>query len=349
MKGSLFLVLIAAVALSLNTGCSEDEVTVQPQPQQNVLQLAVANSDLDVLEAAAVRAGSGVTNVLSGSTQITVFAPTDAAFVRYLGVADEAAAIATINTLPSSAVADILTYHVIAGTEIKAASVPAGPNAEVTTARAGNNNRAFVTRSGNNVSINGARVAIADVDASNGVVHVIDQVLAPPVGNIVETATDPTYAANFNILVAALQRAQLVDALSGTGPFTVFAPTDDAFLATLRTILNNPTLTEAEAITTINGLDVNSPLVAGNSNSTLLRILQYHVAQGRSFSALLTAGNVNTLLSGSSVAIGLPTGGVTVTGTGNDGVASNVVLRFANVTTTNGVIHVIDRVLIPAQ
>ena len=353
LKTMAALMAVAFGAMSCN---NDDDNNNNPQPQQNVLQLAVANPNLDVLEAAATRAGAAVTNVLSGTTQITVFAPTDDAFVRYLGVANEAAAITAINGLAPAAVADILTYHVISGQAITAANVPAGPNAEVTTVRA-NNNRAYVTRAAGGVSINGSRVVNADVAASNGVVHVIDAVLYPPVGNIVQTATNELYAANFNILVAAVTRAGLADALSGTGPFTVFAPTDDALLATLRTVLNNPSLTEAEALSAIPTLtDTSTPL----NVPALRNILLYHVASGRNYSALLTAGNVPTLLSTTggmvqaggtarTVAVALPASGVTVTGGGNGGTASNVVGRFANITTTNGVIHVIDRVLLPGS
>ena len=98
--------------------CNDDPATA---PEQNVLQIVIASADFDVLEAAAVKAGASVTDVLSGTTQLTVFAPTDAAFITYLGVADEAAAIAAVNGLTPTAAADILTFHVIAGSEIKAA------------------------------------------------------------------------------------------------------------------------------------------------------------------------------------------------------------------------------------
>ena len=333
------LPMVGVLALA-TMGCKEDE-PVQPPAQQTVLQIAVGSADFDVLEAAALKAGAGVTGVLGGTTQITVFAPTDAAFVAYLGVADEAAAITAINGLTSAQAADILTYHVIAGSEIKAAAVPAGPNAEVTTARA-SNNKAYVTRTAAGVvSINGATVATADVDASNGVVHVINQVLRPPVGTVVATAQADS---RFELLVAAVVKAGLVDALNAAGPLTVFAPTDDALLATLRTVLSNPSLTEDQAKGAIPTLtDTSTPL----NVPTLRNILLYHVVSGRNYSALLTAGNVPTLLTPRTVAVALPGTGVTVTGGGNGTNASNVIIP--NFTTTNGVIHVIDRVLLPAQ
>ena len=133
------LLMIATVFTAINC---DDEDSIPAE--QNVLQIAVANADFDILEAAALKAGSGVTNVLSGTTPITVFAPTDAAFISYLGAASEAAAITAVNGLSSSSAADLLTFHVIAGSEIKAADIATGTTA-VTTAR-GANNKAFVTK-----------------------------------------------------------------------------------------------------------------------------------------------------------------------------------------------------------
>ena len=332
--------MVVAVAFAV-ASCKDDDDDMPSNPGQTVLQIAVANNDFDVLEAAALKAGTDVTNVLSGSNKITVFAPTDAAFATFFGVSDEAAAIAEVNKLTPAQAADVLTYHVLTG-EVKAADVPAGPNAEVTTARAGSNNKAYVTKSGNTVSINGATVTTADVTASNGVIHIINQVLRPPVGNIVATAQADN---RFELLVAAVVKAGLVDALSGTDALTVFAPTDDAFLATLRTVLGNPNLTEDEAKAAIPTLtDTSTPL----NVPTLRNILLYHVISDRKYSTQLSAGTAATSLTNASVTVGLPSGGgVTVTGSGNGGTASNVVI--ANITTTNGVIHAIDRVLLPAQ
>ncbi|HNC12850.1 MAG TPA: fasciclin domain-containing protein, partial [Cyclobacteriaceae bacterium] len=150
-KMLLLTFTFAAVAI----GCSDDDDN-SPAPQQTVLEIAVANTDFDVLAAAAVQAGTEVTNVLGGSTQITVFAPTDAAFVEYLDVANEAAAIAAVSGLTPTAAADLLKFHVVSGSEIKAADIAAGTTA-ITTARSANN-KAFVTKSGANVTINNARV-----------------------------------------------------------------------------------------------------------------------------------------------------------------------------------------------
>ncbi len=335
-KMLLLTFTFSAVAIS----CSDDDDN-SPAPQQNVLEIAVANSDFDVLEAAAIKAGTDVLNVLGGSTQITVFAPTDAAFVAYLDVANEAAALTAVNGLSPSAAADLLTFHVIAGSEIKAEDIAAGTTT-VTTARA-SNNKAFVTKSGANVTINNARVTTANVDASNGVIHIIDAVLAPPAGNIVSIATTGATAESFNLLATALTKANLVTALQGAGPFTVFAPDDVAFLALLRTLTGNATLTEAQGIDAINAITATSdPL----NLDELTNVLQYHVVpNAAAFSINLTNNQTITTLKANApnqVTIALGSS-VTV-----DGAASEPsTVALANVAATNGVIHVIDRVLLP--
>ncbi|MBL7834691.1 MAG: fasciclin domain-containing protein [Cyclobacteriaceae bacterium] len=335
-KMLLLTFTFSAVAIS----CSDDDDN-SPAPQQNVLEIAAANADFDVLAAAAEKAGAEVKGVLSGTTQITVFAPTDAAFVTYLGVANEAAALTAVNGLSQVAAADLLKFHVIAGSEIKAADIAAGTTT-VTTARA-SNNKAFITKSGANVTINNARVTTANVDASNGVIHIIDAVLAPPAGNIVSIATTGATAESFNLLATALTKANLVTALQGAGPFTVFAPDDVAFLALLRTLTGNATLTEAQGIDAINAIDADSdPL----NLSELTNVLQYHVVpNAAAFSINLTNNQVITTLKANApnqVTIGL---GATVTVDGAASEPSTVAL--ANVAATNGVIHVIDRVLLP--
>lgn len=335
-KMLLLTFTFSAVAIS----CSDDDDN-SPAPQQNVLEIAAANADFDVLAAAAEKAGAEVKGVLSGTTQITVFAPTDAAFVTYLGVANEAAALTAVNGLSQVAAADLLKFHVIAGSEIKAADIAAGTTT-VTTARA-SNNKAFITKSGANVTINNARVTTANVDASNGVIHIIDAVLAPPAGNIVSIATTGATAESFNLLATALTKANLVTPLQGAGPFTVFAPDDVAFLALLRTLTGNATLTEAQGIDAINAIDADSdPL----NLSELTSVLQYHVVpNAAAFSINLTNNQSITTLKPAApnqVTIGL---GTTVTVDGAASEPSTVAL--ANVAATNGVIHVIDRVLLP--
>jgi uncharacterized surface protein with fasciclin (FAS1) repeats len=217
----------------------------------------------------------------------------------------------------------VLQYHVVDGRQT-AASLPTGDNSAVTALSGGT---LYVTKNASSVSVNGARVITADVAASNGVIHVIDRVLLPPVGNIVETAI--AAGPNFTYLVAAVQRASqgatnVAGVLTGTGPLTVFAPVNQAFIAA-----NFPTIESIQAA---------DPAV-------LTRILTYHVVPGRVFSTNLVAGNVATA-QGGNVNINLGTG-VQVTGLGNGGTAANV--QQANVVATNGVIHAIDRVLLPAN
>ena len=335
----LLIFTFSAVAIS----CSDDDDNDNGPSQQTVLEIAVANENFDVLEAAALKAGSGVINVLSGNGPITVFAPTDAAFIALLDADNEAEAIAEVNAMDEEDVADLLTFHVIAGSEIKAADIATGTTT-VTTARTGANNKAYVTKAGASVTINNARVTTADVDASNGVIHIIDAVLTPPTGDVIAVATSAANAPNFGILAAALTKAELITTLQGNGPFTVFAPTDDAFLALLRSaaFYNDPELTELQAITAIQGLTTSStPL----SLTTLTQVLKYHVVSGAAYSINLTNNQVLTTVKDAApntVTIGVGAS-VTVDGSASD----PATVSPANISATNGVIHVINKVLLP--
>jgi uncharacterized surface protein with fasciclin (FAS1) repeats len=247
----------------------------------------------------------------------TLFAPTDDAF-RDAGFNS----IQDIIRTPVEALTPILKYHVL-GIKVKAADVPAGPNAPVTTL---NGAKIYATKKmDGSVFINGTPVIYADIRAVNGVIHVIDRILMPPTGNIVQTAI----AANpeFSYLVAAVTRASqgstnVAGLLSGTGPFTVFAPVNQAFKnAGFNTIAD----------------------IMNASPDALTPILAYHVIPARVFSSDLSNGIMPTMFLGGTTTITL-TGGPKIKGNGN-ATAANIVKT--DIVATNGVIHVIDGVLLP--
>jgi transforming growth factor-beta-induced protein len=319
-----------------------DKVLIQPTVLPvvgTVVAPAYFNKNFSILTAAVVQ-GKLLTALLDATKQYTVFAPTNDAFIAYLKVANEAAAITAVKGLAETAVADILTFHVL-GSEVKSNAIVTGP---VTTIRS-TNKIAFVNKTGSAVTINNARVTAVDVDASNGVVHVIDAVLTPPVGDIVAVATSAANASTFNILVAAVTKAGLVPTLQSAGPLTVFAPTDDAFLTLLRSasFFNNANLTEAQALDYINNTisnDASLPLTL----STLTSVLTYHVVSGSAYSINLTNNQVLTTVKSAApntLTVGV---GTTVTIDGSGSAPSTV--NPANISATNGVVHVINSVLL---
>ncbi|MEO8819712.1 MAG: fasciclin domain-containing protein, partial [Ginsengibacter sp.] len=263
--------------------------------------------DFSTLNAAVKKAGLSAT--LSSTGPFTVFAPTNEAFTAS-GITS-----AVLGSLSADQAKSILLYHTIPS-KILAAQVPAGPNAAVLSA---NGDTLYVTNNSNGVFVNGIQVTQADVQASNGVVHVIGKVLMPPSGNIVEMAQVDT---SLSYLVAAVVKANLQGALSGAGPLTVFAPTNNAF--------------RAAGFPTIASIQAADP-------ATLTSILTYHVIGARVFSSDLTDGEQAPTLNGQKVIIGLMSG-ATVKGNGNMS-PSNIVAT--NIVATNGVIHVIDQVLLP--
>ena len=242
---------------------------------------------------------------LQGDGPFTVFAPTDDAFTA-AGID-----LSTFDTDEENAtLVDILTYHVISG------NVMSSNLTDGMTATALNNDTLTFTVNSDNILVNDANVVTADVESSNGVIHVIDKVLMPP-ADLVDIPTVATETGIHTALVAALSQAGLVSTLQGDGPFTVFAPTDDAFTAA--------------------GIDL-STFDTDEENATLVDILTYHVVSGNVISSDLTDGMTAAALNTDDLTFTVNSDGVKV----ND---ANVV--SADVAALNGVIHVIDKVLMP--
>jgi len=217
--------------------------------------------------------------------------------------------VSGLNDLSAAALTPILLYHVL-GEEKKAATLMSGYYSTLSPAQ-GNYGSLYVL-TGSGVSLNKeTKVTTADVDVNNGVIHAIDKVLLPP--TVVNAAIDN---ANFSILVQAVVKAGLAETLSGPGPFTVFAPTDAAF----------------QALFTQLGVSGIADLTA----EQLTPILLYHVVSGNVRSSDLTAGDVTTL-----------NGTIAITLSPSPAINGTTNIIATDVQASNGVIHAIDKVLLP--
>jgi uncharacterized surface protein with fasciclin (FAS1) repeats len=301
-KASMFRLSILAIAslFLVTASCSDDEPNTPPAP--TVTELVVNDPNFSILEAAVVKAG--LADALSTTNPITVFAPNNAAF-NASGITES-----VIASLPVATVDSILKYHVLTAF-VPSSNVPAS---DAVTTLLGT--RLFASRNNNGVFVNGLRVSPADIEARNGVVHVIERVLIPPTQTIAGIAVADT---TFSILVAAVSRLGLVPTLSGPGKFTVFAPTNAAF--------------RAAGITDVNAV----PL------ATLDAVVKYHVLATNVFASDLTSGARIPSLQGGNVEVEVSPARVKVSTSTQP--FSNIAV--ANITATNGVIHVIDRVLLP--
>jgi uncharacterized surface protein with fasciclin (FAS1) repeats len=295
--------------------------TEEPEMPKTIVDIAVEDGRFTNLVAAVTAAD--LAGTLSGEGPFTVFAPTDDAFA--------ALPAGTVEGLLADipALTDILLYHVVPG-KVMAADVVGLDGQSVETALAGKYLDIKVDMG--NVYLNeNVKVVITDIEASNGVIHVIDAVLLPPSDeamsedammdkmDIVDTAVAD---GRFTTLVAAVQAAGLVDTLKSEGPFTVFAPTDDAFAAL--------------PAGTVEGLLADIP--------ALTDILLYHVVPGKVMAADVVGLNgqsAETALAGKSINIKVDGDKVIL----ND----NVNVIITDIETSNGVIHVIDAVLLPPQ
>ena len=286
----LALLLASSIPLNVSADASEDIPTN-----------AAATGVHDSLVAALSHAG--LVTTLQGNGPFTVFAPTDQAFTN-AGID-----LADFDTPEKNAtLSDILLHHVVSG-EVPASAVTDGMLATMV-----NGDKVKFGVSNGIVTVGGATVTTADVQASNGIIHVIDTVLMPPVDIPATAQTTGIH----NSLVAAVIQADLLATLQGTGPFTVFAPTDQAF---------------SDAGIDLAALDTPAGKIA------LTDILLYHVV-----SAEVPAADVTECMSADAVN-GQPlsfTVGASVMVNGATVIATDVV-------TSNGLIHVIDKVLTPSD
>lgn len=320
------LLIITLLFSFVITACSDDDdevhaptpVVQAPTPAPaptttTVVDAAVANGSFTTLVAALQATGLDTT-LANESADFTVFAPTDAAFAL-LGQDTIDALLADTDTLSK-----ILTYHVL-DSEVNASAAIAAAGSKVTTV---NGADIGLSLDGDNLLINTATVITTDIETDNGIIHVIDAVLMPPAEmmassmNIVETAVAN---GSFTTLVAALQKAGLDSVLANEDEmFTVFAPTDAAFAM------------------------IDSNLLDGilNDSDALSAILLQHVVSGASVDSV-TAYTLNGMSATTAstatipVAINSTTDALTFGG-------ANIIMK--DIYTSNGVIHVIDMVVV---
>lgn len=307
-----FGLAILALATTL-VGCGGDDDDAASQA--NIAEVAKAQG-FNALLAAVTKAGIGGT-LTDANAQLTVFAPTDQAFADLAGRLGFANATAMVDALPAPALQSILSYHVL-GTKKLAADLAAGGATQATAYTYASMPAMLRLDSSNGVRITDAALTVATVTtpnvmASNGVIHVVDKVLIPPgVLNIVQMArVNPL----FSSLVSAVATADLQSTLSGAGPFTVFAPTNPAFAAAPQ----NLTVPQ------------------------LRTVLTYHVVSGQVLSNQIPFDTPIATVAGQAIRI---TAGTPPFIT--DTTAAQAKIVAVDVRASNGVIHVIDKVLIPA-
>ncbi len=315
-KATVLLLFLSFVSCE-----NDDNDTPTPDDDNNLVpitDLAIGNENLENLVAALQAADGDLPTVLRGDGPFTVLAPTDAAFEAFLNGA-------ALSDIPVETLTQVLLNHVIAG-EVSSSDLSnlgAGyTNTLATYAPDENISLYFNTSSG--VVFNGvSTVETPDVQASNGIVHIVDAVIDLPTV-VTFAAADPNFSTLVEALTTLTPSVDFVSVLStqggaGDDPFTVFAPTNAAF----------------DAIT-----------VPGESD--LIPILQHHVVAGANVrSGDLTDGIMPTTLEGDDITINLPGTGDNIAdvtdGLGNTGIGIDAV----DVQAINGVIHVLDAVLLP--
>jgi transforming growth factor-beta-induced protein len=281
-----------------------DTVLLPPAKPSDIVDVAVADGRFTTL-AAALQAANLV-ETLKGEGPFTVFAPTDEAFASL----PEGTVEALLQPENLQKLSDILLYHVAPG-KLMAEEVVSMEEIETVL---GPTLKVKVDMG--NVYVNDAQIILTDIEASNGIIHVIDAVLLPP-ADIVDTAIADD---RFTTLVAALEAAGLVETLKGEGPFTVFAPTNDAFAklpaGTVETLLKPENLEQ------------------------LKNILLYHVVSGKVMAEEVITLNAADTVLGQPVTIKVEDGKVYI---------NDAQVTVTDIETRNGVIHVIDMVLLPPQ
>jgi transforming growth factor-beta-induced protein len=279
---------------------------------KDIVDIAAGNADFSILVAAVQAAG--LADTLKSPGPFTVLAPTNAAFAALLHELNLSADQLLAN---KPLLTQVLTYHVLPGrafaNDVSKGLVAASVLGQPVKFASSNGGVAITDARGRT-----AKVVATDIQATNGVIHVIDRVILPTDRNLVQVAQS---LPQFSLLVEAVVAADLSGVLSGPGPFTVFAPTNDAFVALL-----------GELGTTKDALFDNKTLLA--------KVLTYHVLPAQVLSSGIPFGSAVPTVQGQEITIGRD-----LKITDQNGRKAGIVAT--DVAATNGVIHVIDKVILP--
>jgi len=305
VNGSVFIndaQVIIADLIAENGVVHVIDAVLLPAPATTVMDI-IAGSDVHEVLTTVLQL-TGLDDALRGDGPFTVFAPTDAAFAAIpQEVIDE------LLSNPEGVLTQILLYHVVGATAL---STDLADGQTIVTLQG---QEVVVTINDDGVFINNAQVILADLEADNGVVHVIDAVLLPaPTTTVMDIIAGSDV---HEVLTTVLQLTGLDEALRGEGPFTVFAPTDEAFAALPAEVVEE---------------------LLANPEGELTRILLYHVAGVAALSTDLTDGQTIVTLQGQEVVVTINDDGVFIN-------EAQVIL--ADLVADNGVVHVINAILLP--
>jgi transforming growth factor-beta-induced protein len=305
----LFLIMVLT-STSLFISCDNDDDDDMFQPTETIVGIAAGNSDYSIL--VSILSMPEFSDLLSAAndpnSELTVFAPNDTAFGNLLTALGKSG----LDELPISLVREIVEYHIVSG-KVLSTQLTNGPVNTLLT-------NEFVTvdlTSG--VKINDSNVIAADLEAVNGVIHGIDAVLLPSfvraaLGTISETFL---FDNDYTILTEALRIANLLNTVSTTQGLTLFAPSNDAFVAA--------------GITSLDGLNA----------AALTPILLYHTLDSKVLSTQLPAdGVVTTMSDNENIYLGYLTNSVVL-------INGLTQITEVDIEKSNGVVHKINRTLVP--
>lgn len=310
--------VVLLLAISFIACSNDDDAQDVVEPTNTIADFVAANQDYSSLNAALERADLKTT--LAGDTEFTVFAPNNAAFDSFLS----ANGFASLNEVPVDVLTQVLLNHVLSGTN-NSGSLSTGYVETLSTMSPGENNLSMYINVDDGVVINGvSEVTQADIAVDNGVIHAVNSVIGLP-----DITTFATADPSFEILVQALTReddfnfVSVLQAQESPAPYTVFAPTNQAF---------------ADLLEEFDFADLNAI-----PSDVLSSVLSYHVITG----ANVRAGDITDNMTVSTFETGeiIINTGDAVTITDENERVSTVIAT--DVQATNGVIHVIDQVLVP--
>ncbi|WP_282136891.1 fasciclin domain-containing protein [Seonamhaeicola maritimus] len=314
----LFLATVFVLSCS-----DDDEIKVVEKAPETITELAVVTPELSTLVEALLVADGNLAAVLDNpSASLTVFAPTNDAFARFLAANN----FASLDDVPKPVLTQVLLNHVMSGENFSGSLSTGYGKTLATEASSGANLSIFINTAGGVTLNNTSSVTMPDIDATNGVIHLVDEVIGLP--SILDFATTND---DFSILVQALTRSDLtfdyVSALStpsgsDPAPFTIFAPTNEAFVNLLGEL-------GASGLS-----DIDEP--------TLKATLDLHAVAGANVVSSALTDNMMVGTLGGNITANV-SGGATLTDA--NGRVSNI--QVVDVQATNGVIHVIDKVVLP--